>query len=87
VTGEEFRRLATLSEIRPHVLALRPQLAEAGLKDFWHLDEAERLLNEMFANPGATNFKKLSLSFQWHLGFLKGEFNQIVAAAIKESNS
>lgn len=85
MTGEEFKRLVMLTEMRDHVLALRPQLTEAGLKDFWHLDEAERMMNEMLRDPGAKDFRDKSLSFQWHLGFLKGEFNQLAAAAAEDA--
>lgn len=75
MTGEEFGRLVKLGEIRTHLVAMRPRLTQSGVKDFWHLNQAERVLEDMLADPGAKDFRNKSLSLQWHLTFLKAEWD------------
>lgn len=87
MTGDEFRRLSVLSDIRQRVTKLRPELQDAGLTDLWHLEEAERLLTEMFAAPGALDFRDKSLSFQWHISFMMAEFDAFKAKNEKEISS
>jgi hypothetical protein len=84
MTSDTLRRLAVLGEIRKRVVTMRPQLQEAGVTDLWHLEEAERLLDEMFAAPAAIDFRDKSLSFQWHVSFLMAEFEVFKAKKREE---
>lgn len=77
MSSEELRRLEHLGRIRARLEPLRGQLEKLGQEDFWHLDEAQRVLVEMLANPGHTNFHHLAFSLEWHLKFLWAEYAQL----------
>lgn len=77
MTGEEFRRIATLKSMEVRIRQLRPQLEAIGQKDFWHLEEVERLLIDMLAEPGSSFFNDRAFSLSMHLKFLWAEYAQL----------
>jgi hypothetical protein len=77
MSGEELSRLLKLGEMRSRLQVVRIQLRAAGMKDWFHLDECDRLIAEMMAVPAAEDFREKSLSLQWHLAFLAGEYEAL----------
>lgn len=77
MTSEDFRKLVLLSEMRRGVDRLRTELGIAGLENFFHIEEVERLVADCMAEPAHPEFSIKVKSIIWHLEFAQAELDQL----------
>lgn len=75
--SETFRRIGVLKAVEQRLRGLRPQLTAIGMTDFWHLDEVERLVTDMLAEPSSSFFPDRGFALNLHLKFLWAEYAQL----------
>lgn len=76
MTGEEFKRISVLTTMRAHLITLRPKLVALEIKDFFHLEHAERLVTELLAEPAHEQFHEMAQSLYWHIQFCFAEYQK-----------
>lgn len=67
-------RIAVLAKIRVKTSALRAQLLMGGVTDYWHLNECDRLVAELMAEPLHKDYDVIVGSLGWHLQFQMAEY-------------
>lgn len=78
MTGEAFRRITVLKTMRVHLVSLRPKLESLPMKDYWHLEHAERLVTELLSEPDCLDFNEKALSLYWHIQFCYADYQKFL---------